>query len=621
MEAAQHTDIYQYLRHCPPFDELPDDSLVWVVNRLTASYVSQDNAGQIINYQQPQLYIIRSGHFSLVTDNGDVVLRLAPGDYFGYRSLLGEGPVQNRLHVDQDGLIFVLNQRSFNELCGRHEAIAQYFRHALQQRLVARFLQTQHRDWTQGKVRDVMGPTAITARPSDSIQFGAQLMQQHSVSSLLIMDDESQYLAGIVTDRDLRNRVVAQGLDHQQALANIMTSHPTTITDDRHLFSAMQLMLQHNIHHLPVVNQQGQVQGMVTSTDLLRFSRSDPVQWLSQLNRCQNDEELLVFARQLPHALAQFAKQVADTGLLGQVLSAYSDALTRKLIRFYYQRAGEPPCRYVWLLFGSQAREDQTLHSDQDNGLLFEDLADPIRHQQASQYFLAMAEYVCNMLDQCGIQRCPGNIMASNPEYCLPLRDWQKRFSRWLTTPTPEALLNCKIFFDLRYGEGDAALFKQFWHWLKPQAQQPLFLAMLATDIQQRQVPLGVFSQFKYERDDQDHKYLDLKKRGVAIINDVVRTYALAFAVNEVNTLARLKALTAIWEIDRSNLADLADSWRYLTQLRLQAQFNDSGQALPANCLDPKKLSPLERQHLKEVFSHIKKAQQAAAFKFARSGL
>ena len=226
---------------------------------------------------------------------------------------------------------------------------------------------------------------------------------------------------------------------------------------------------------------------------------------------------------------------------------------------------------------------------------------------------------MCEQLVECGIKRCPGNIMASNAQCRMGISEWCERFYKWITSPTPEAMLNCKIYFDLRFIEGSTSLYTRFYEQLKRISKNDLFYAAMASDIKNTHVPIGLFNQFKLEKDAKQHKYLDLKKRGVVIINDIVRLYSLKAGIQRANTQERLDALLKYSLLNKDDVYNLKDCWRFLTQLRLRTQINEEG--LPSNCINPNTLNSLERHQLKEAFYLVKQAQQAAAFKFARGSL
>ncbi|HAG39854.1 MAG TPA: inosine-5-monophosphate dehydrogenase, partial [Pseudoalteromonas sp.] len=467
--------------------------------------------------------------------------------------------------------------------------------------------------WSERRISELMTRTAITLAPDASIRQTAKKMKKHGVSSIMIT--EHAILVGVVTDRDLRNRVLADEVDPQDAVSSIMSAKPKFIFENNRVFSALHLMLKYNIHHLPVLDENHKPLGMLTSTDLLRQQKSDPVQLIGRIYKAHSIADLKRYAGEIPELLRSFSYNIEDISLIGKLLSGLTDALTSRLIHLFQEENGAAPTSFCFICFGSQAREEQTLHSDQDNGLL---LPDDLSEQHQA-YFKHMGEFVCEQLVECGIRRCPGNIMASSDECRMSVSSWCERFFKWIKSPTPSAMLNCKIFFDLRFIEGSNALYSGFCEQLNRISRDELFYAAMATDIRASSVPIGLFNKLKTQKNDNNHKYIDLKKRGVVIINDIVRLYALKAGIKRANTQERLDALLKHSLLNKHDIYNLKDCWRFLTQLRFSTQINEEG--LPSNCINPDKLSSLERHQLKEAFYLVKQAQQAAAFKFARGSL
>ncbi|KJY86205.1 CBS domain-containing protein [Pseudoalteromonas piscicida] len=606
-------DVFQFVYKQAPFSELPEAAASYFSKHIEIVYLSQTNQQDWLQDGKPNLYLLRSGVVDLISAKDEVIGRMSEGDYFGYPSLLTGDAIQNRIEVQKDGLVYILNEQNFDFLRREYKPFEQYFVRAHANRLLSSRYKQQSETWSERKISELMTKDAVTIGPTASIREAAKLMSQHRVSSIMVT--EQARLVGVVTDRDLRNRVLAQDKDPSAPLAEIMTEKPKHIFENNRVFSALHLMLKHNIHHLPVLNEAYKPLGMLTSTDLLRQQKSDPVQLIGRIYKAQNLLAIKSCAQEIPDLLRQFSYHIEDISLIGKLLSGLTDALTSRLIYLYQQQHGAAPCRFAWICFGSQAREEQTLHSDQDNGLL---LPDNISEND-SRYFAALGAFVCEQLNECGIQSCPGNIMASNIDCRGTVAQWTAKFSNWILSPTPKAMLNCKIYFDMRFIDGASDLYATLRQSLDQISRNELFYAAMATDINANSVPIGIFQQFKLEKDKSKHKYLDLKKRGVAIINDVVRLYALKVGVARANTLERLEALTKSPLLAKSDIDNLKDCWRFLTQLRLKTQINREG--LPGNCINPENLSSLERHQLKEAFYLVKQAQQASAFKFARGSL
>ncbi|KPH61997.1 inosine-5-monophosphate dehydrogenase [Pseudoalteromonas porphyrae] len=609
----EQQEVAQFVMAQTPFNHLDASVTEYFVKHLDVIYLTRENQSQWLQSASPKLFLIRSGLYDLVDAKGDVITRLAQGDYFGFPSLLTGEEIKNRLAVQKEGIVYMLNQDAFDYLRREYKPFEQYFVRAHANRLLSSHYKSQNESWSERKISELMSRKAVTLAPDASIRQTAKKMKKHGVSSIMITEFER--LVGVVTDRDLRNRVLADEVDPKDAVSSIMSAKPKFIFENNRVFSALHLMLKHNIHHLPVLDEHHKALGMITSTDLLRQQKSDPVQLIGRIYKAHSVADLKRYAAEVPELLRGFSNNIDDISLIGKLLSGLTDALTSRLIHLFQEDNGAAPTSFSFICFGSQAREEQTLHSDQDNGLLLpNDLS--AQHQD---YFRRMGEFVCEQLVECGIKRCPGNIMASNELCRMSISNWCERFFKWIKTPTPEAMLNCKIFFDLRFIEGSTALYASFCEQLTRISRNELFYAAMATDIKSNSVPIGLFNQFKLEKDAKQHKYIDLKKRGVVIINDIVRLYSLKAGIRRANTQERLDALLKHTLLSNHDVYNLKDCWRFLTQLRLRTQINEEG--LPSNCINPDKLNSLERHQLKEAFYLVKQAQQAAAFKFARGSL
>jgi CBS domain-containing protein len=414
-----------------------------------------------------------------------------------------------------------------------------------------------------------------------------------------------------VTDRDLRNRVVAVGLDMQLPVKQIMTKNPAYLTKNKTLFDAVCLMNEISINHLPVLDELTNAPvGMITATDIFKQQRNNVLFVISDISKANNLYELTRCSWQLPHYFASSARRPGDFDIVGKVLSQATDVMTRKLITFFGQKNGQAPMPYCWLVYGSQAREDQTMGSDQDNALL---LAEEPNEEQAV-YFEKMAKYVCLGLGKCGIKLCDGNIMASNPKLRISLKASIEQSKAWVRQPTPEAILSFNIFLDARSVAGDSSLFLRLQEERKTVFQQSLFLAALARQANEGSVPLSMFQKFVYAKDRKVKDSIDLKHTAIAIINNLVRIHALANGITIPSTVGRLNALPENSGVSSEDIKNLRDIWLFLNRLRWRHQLNNKVQD---NFIRVSDLSSIEKHQLKAAFQAIHRAQQTAVLKYS----
>jgi len=331
---------------------------------------------------------------------------------------------------------------------------------------------------------------------------------------------------------------------------------------------------------------------------------------IGELSKAPNLYELTRIAWQMPQYFAANAKRAGDFDIAGKVLSQATDIMTRQLIAFYIEQHGQPPLGYCWVVYGSQAREDQTMGSDQDNALLL--AATPNTSQ--AQYFESMAEYVCKGLGKCGIKLCDGNIMASNPELRLSVDAAVLQAKKWVAQPTPEAILEFNIFLDARAVEGDRALFKNLQQRRKPLFKNDFFLAALARAANSDAVPLSVFNKFVYRKHNGKKDGINLKVNAIALINNLARLYSLSVGLTVPNTVERLNLLGQIGIISKEDATNLRDIWLFLNRLRWRHQLRNN---VTDNIISVSELSSLEKHQLKESFKAIHRAQQAVVMKLS----
>ncbi|MDW5286277.1 putative nucleotidyltransferase substrate binding domain-containing protein [Alteromonas macleodii] len=603
---AMAKQVEDFLNTSAPFDILDKEQKLELVKHTELIYLTADNVGDLQNGKS-SLFLIQNGQFS-VQDSDAPLRHLSEGDYFGYTNIMEKRNFSLSISVDSPGLVYCFEASAVTPLF-ELPAIRNFFDGLRNNALQNHAISDSNSMWLYKGLEDVINKSPVSVDVETSITAAAQLMTTQKVSSLLVTREDK--LIGIITDRDLRSRVVAASLDIHLPVSHIMTPNPAQIMGNRTLFDALALMTERNIHHLPVIDQQTLVPlGMVTASDIIRHQRGNVLFIIGELSKAENLYELTRLSWQLPHYFSAHAKKAGDYDIAGKILSQATDIMTRKLIGFFQQANGKAPMMFAWLVYGSQAREDQTLGSDQDNGLL---LAERPSEAQA-EYFAKMADYVCNGLAKCGIKLCDGNIMASNPKLRLSLEEAIEEAKRWVKAPTKDAIMHFNIFLDVRCAAGDISLFKQLQRQRAPLMKQNMFLAALTRNSNEISVPLSMFQKFIYEKGRKEKDVIDLKTRAVALINNIARIYALADGVTLPNTLARLDALSENSQLSKRDATNLRDIWLFLNRLRWRHQLENK---VTDNRVSVSSLSSIEKHQLKAAFKAIERTNQAMVMKFS----
>ena len=604
--------VQDFLSQCPPFDQLSESQLTHAATRVQIAYYRAGDAADPLDYSCPQLYVVRSGAFEVRDSDGQLLDRVEPGGYFGYPSLLTGDTIANRLVVIEDGLLYQLDQNIFQQLRSNSRPFDRFFNqaHAKRLRHAVRFKE-QNFHLTR-RVGDLVARKAVTALAHETVVDVARKMTQERVSSVMVIGDDG-YLCGLVTDRDLRVRVLAEGRGPETLLSEVMTKDTLCVSLDSLVFESLLLMTEHNIHHLPVIAE-GLPVAMLTTTDLVKSQKSDPVYLIGEISRKDTVEELRKVSQDIPELLRSLIQAEASGDQIGRLLTTVTDALTRQLLKQAMDKLGKPPLSFAWMAFGSQGRQDQTAISDQDNGLLVADAMTP----DDDEYFKALANYVNKGLDQCGYVLCPGDVMASTDIWRQPLVSWKKKFLSWINQPSPKALMHASIFFDMRCIYGDEKLFRQLQETVcRAASGNEIFLANLAANALKLTPPMGFFKHFVVGRSGEHKNTFDMKLRGIMPINDIARIYALSVGSEEIHTLDRLQDAVARKLLTLKDSRNLIDAHEFISRLRLEHQ----GELLklghkPDNHLDPATLSSLSRHQLRDAFAVVANAQAALRVKF-----
>jgi CBS domain-containing protein len=426
-----------------------------------------------------------------------------------------------------------------------------------------------------------------------TVAQAASVMQDAQIGSVLVAANPP----GIITDRDLRGRVLAAGLGTETPAREIMSRPLKTLDSDVPVFSALHFMLEEHIHHLALV-EEGKIVGVISSTDLLRHESTSAFYLRRMLESVED-----------PTALAHYSREVAGTvqtlfrgGLgavqIGQIVSSLNDALVKRLVELAQRQLGPVPTAFAWIVFGSEGRLEQALLTDQDNALIYGE-----KSEAAHVYFVALAEWVVNGLIQVGFPPCAGGFMATR--WCMPLEEWRKLFTGWVRTPEPKALLDAAIFFDFRPVAGALSL-EPLDEILAGAKAEKVFIVHMAQGALDSHPPLGLFNRLRI-----DQGKVDVKRGGLAPIVGLARVAALAGGSRERSTLERLAAAGKSGVIlSPDDASELAEIFQLLLHLRLRQQLSalQSGRPLDHN-VEVKVLSTLERRHLKEGFVMIRRIQ------------
>ncbi len=620
-----------FLGRTVPFSFLPDKDLEEMIHALALIH---HKAGTVLFVQGQSridyLYIIQSGAAELYFEQaGEKSLKgyLGEGDtYGGISMLLNKGISIRTLRVEEEAYLYALPDHHFMKLCQRCPAFSDYFTDTFGKRMLDRSYaeifarRILPKDETvhifNVSVARLMNRDILSCNQSVPVQQAATLMSRRKCSSIFIQNDEGKHI-GIVTDTDLRNRVIAQGLETGIPISTIMSSPLSMIAEQLSVFEAMLEMMQKKLKHLAVQDSTGKVIGTITSRDLLAAQGQSPLFIVREIASAVSREELKAQQARIPGLVQSLIGSGAKAENVTRLIATVSDAILHRLIEIALEQNGPPPVPFVFMIMGSEGRREQTLKTDQDNAIVFQDVSEK-RLPAVKNYFLGLGETVCTWLDETGYAFCEGGVMAMNPNWCQPLGAWRDKFSEWIHTAEAEDLLHSSIFFDFRGGYGDFGLIDQLRrHLFDSLRGWSGFFRHLTENALHFKPPLGFFRNFVVESKGEHRHSFDIKQAMLPVV-DFARIHALKNGIEETNTVDRLYQLHERGHISGKDYTDITRSYSFLMQLRFVRQITaiieENGK--PDNYINPKKLSRIEQTMLKEIFKRVEDFQTRMSFEF-----
>jgi len=441
----------------------------------------------------------------------------------------------------------------------------------------------------------------------------ARLLTRERVGSVVVVADDGAPL-GIVTDRDLRQRILGEARTPSTRADAIMSTPLVTTRPDAFAFEAMLEMTRRDIRHLPVLDD-GRLAGVVSTRDLLAEATTHPVLLARDITRATSLEALAGLSDRVTALVRDLVHAGTSAYDLGQLVAELNDRVVRRVLDLttvsLREAGAEPPVPFCWLAFGSEARREQTLRTDQDNGLLYADPPAGLA-TAAADYFARFAETAIRGLVAGGFPSCPGGFMASNRRWCQPMAGWVRYFRRCLDEPVPERVLGAAIHFDVRPLAGTVELGARLGNLVRREAPaHRLFLALLARDVVDRRLPLTLLGRLAVPRRGPQAGTFDLKGGGTMPLVGAGRVLALELGVAEHNTLDRIRAAAAhgIWPEAEAHA--IIDAGQVLMRLRLVHQLEQLARGQPPdNRIVPARLSRADGLLLRDALRTVAEVQQ-----------
>ena len=620
-----------FLSEVAPFSFLPEEVLDRVVSHLSLVFQAK---GTVLFRQGSTrlgyLYILQRGTAERYYErDGKKTIHeiLSEGDaYGGISMLVNDGMSVRTLEVIEDSYFYLLPKSEFMRLCADYEEFSEFFTDTFGKRMldksyaaiIARSTAPPDEELQlfQQAVGQLYNSAPVFGTPDMTIKEAAQRMRLEK-STYIIIPESKRHAAGIITDSDLAFKVIASGYDIHRKAVEIMSTPLRTISDQAMVFEALMGMMQADIKHLVVTDAESRFVGILSHRELLLSQGQSPLFLLRHISRAENLEEIIKQQRRLPDLVKNLISSGAEARHVNRLISTVSDTVLKKILGFVLQEMGPPPCSFAFMVMGSEGRGEQTLKTDQDNAIVFED-GDEERVAEVRPYFLSLGKKVCQMLDSAGYSLCKGDVMAQNPQWCQPLAQWKAYFLKWIHAAQSEDLLQASIFFDFSYGYGDRQLIDDLRrHLYDAIGRWSGFLRYMTENALYFKPPLGFFGGFVVESKGEHRNAFDIKSAMMPIV-DFARIYALKHGIEATGTLERLQQLYRQEVLSQEEYEELQKAYSFLMQLRFGRQVTAviDQKAPPDNFINPKRLTRIEQTMLKEIFKRIEKFQAKMNFDF-----
>ena len=608
--------VLAFLRRYPPFDAMEDDALRFLASRLSVGYHAKGAVIVAPEQGEPRFFhVIQSGSVSLApaeTYHPQGSGRLGPGECFSVGALLERRPVASPYVAATDTFCYQLPAADFHALLDRsprfREFCTRYLGSLLREsrrllRMHNASLATEQQAMGRS-LRTLVARPAVTCPPDATIGAALRTMKDEAIGSIVVSAPGGKP-AGIFTRHDVLDRVALAGRGLDEAISTVMTPAPRTLPAEASAYDAALLIARHGIRHVPVMDA-GKVIGVVTERDLFALQRVG----IRSIHRSIADANGLDGLRQAARDIRGLARNLVAEGAAAEpltlIVSTLNDALTRRVIDLERGRHGLGGLDWAWLGFGSEGRYEQTIATDQDNGIVFAARPGENVHGARTR-LLHLAHAVNAALAECGFPLCRGGVMAQNPKWCLSVEEWLGRFDAWIANTDPEALLQAAIFFDLRLIHGRDELVEPLRRRILARcAETPRFLRQMAEQAVAVRPPLGVLTDFVTEAPDGEGGRLDLKKHGARLFVDAARVIALSKGIAHTSTAERLRQGGARLGMSAQETASLVEAFFFIQLLRLRRQSAD---APASNRIDPDALNEVDRRTLKECLRQARRLQ------------
>ena len=585
----------RFISRLEPFDGLSREELESVAEAITERILAVGEAVLVESGELGrELYVVRDGTLELVHKDV-VVAMISRGDVFGHPTLLTGLAPEFTTRARSESHLYCIPKEMALDILSRPEGV-RFVARTLRERLIqaARTMRALP-DVRTRPVTSLIRSAPLFCDPDTTVRAAAELLIAEGRSALLVRGRDG---LGIVTDVDLRDKVVVGGVSADAPVTTIMTTPVKTLPADLLAPEASIEMMAAGVNHLPVVDAGGQVVGILSASNLMTLDARSPFALRRNLAGARDEDEVVAAAQDIPRLFVDLMGANLDAPAVSRVLTLLNDAITMRLLALADEQLGPPPVPFAWLAFGSTARSEMNLASDQDNGLAHADTDDP----EALEYFRVLSLSVNRGLRRCGYKLDPHGVLAANRDWRLTLSGWTDVFKTCLEGKDLDRMARASVAFDFRQVAGELDATAPLEDIIRQAPDHKAFMSGLAQLGTQNPVPLG-FRQRLYN-------LVDIKRDAIVPLQSLARYYAFSRGILAQTTLERLAAVRDVGVIDAERERTLREAFISMAHLQLRHHANAIRNDRPLdNIIDVSTLPPITRASLQEAIRMVAATQ------------
>ena len=626
--------VADFLKSYPPFSFLQQRDLEKISEQISIIYKEKDSVVFAENEEtHDSFYVVHKGAVALKTSlSNDILDMCDEGDIFGLRPLIANENYQMEARSYEETILYAIPLTIFRPYALENKAIGNFLIESFASNTLHPYSKS-HRGKLYGdessdievKVLDLQpvkySKKLVSCSATTTAKDIALIMNKKNVGAILVVEETLP--VGIITDKDLRNKIVTGEYPVTATASEIMTAPVITYPKKMTITQAQMAMMKSDISHLCITKDgtiNSKAVGMLSKHDVMVSLGNNPAVLIKAIKRAKKTKHLKPIRAQIMQLLQGYIDQNIPIMLTSKIITELNDACIKQVIAIALDKMQtHPPVKFAWLAMGSQGRSEQLLQTDQDNALVYEDVAEELE-AETKKYFLELATYVNKGLFDIGYEYCPAEMMASNPKWCLSLGEWKKMIYHWITNTGKNEVLLSFIFFDYSLSFGDSELANNLSEFIFENVKaNPVFYVHLVSGALQSPSPTGFFRQFLLEQDGANKDFFNIKNRALMPLADAARVLILSHSVKSIsNTVERFEKLAEL-EPDNSELY-LACAYAYKVLLKFRTkqglEHNDSGQYIALESL-----SKAEKIKLKSTFKTIKELQEIISIRFNVSNI